>query len=495
MRLGIQVTSLLAAAALVSGCAIGPNYERPQVQTPEAFRGNPEPVDATSLAELAWWEIFRDPVLVRLIETALRDNLDLRIAATRVEQARNAVGVTRADMGPQLGYQGSAERGKYFAFGGDNATSNVFFGALQLAWEIDVWGRIRRATEASLADLVAAEDVRAGIVLTLVTDVAQAYLELRTLDLELEIAQHTREAFSETYDLFERQFRGGVGNRLETARAEAAMSSAAAVIPDLKRLIVAKENQISILLGRPPGPIERGEALEDQIFSPDVPAGLPAALLERRPDILAAEQSIVASNALVGVAVASFLPRIGLTSLYGGQSAELGDILEGPGNVWSIGAALSGPLFQSGQLYYNYKGSIAALEEAKLAYESTVLNALAEVSNALVARQYFAETEVELQRQVTALRGAVGFSRKRYDGGLATYFEVLAAQQELFPAEIALARTLLGQRVAVVQLYRALGGGWRLEEERYPERYPRPREALDAIVPAEGRRDPTDTIP
>lgn len=495
MRLGIGALPIFAAGVLAAGCAIGPNYERPQIEPPTSFRGDADPVEANSIAEMPWWEIFRDPVLVRLIETALRDNLDLRIAAKRVEQARYAVGVTRADMGPQVGYDGSAERGKYFFFGGDNVTSNIFLGAFQLAWEIDVWGRIRRATEASLADLLAAEDVRAGIILTLVTDVAQAYLELRTLDLELEIAENTRDAFSDTFDLFDRQFRGGVGNRLETARAEAAMSNAAATIPDLKRLIVAKENQISILLGRPPGPIERGEVLAEQIFSPEVPAGLPAALLERRPDVLAAEQNIVASNALVGVAVASFLPRIGLTSLYGGQSAELGDILEGPANVWSIGAALSGPLFQSGQLYYNYKGSVAAWEEAVLAYESTVLNALAEVSNALVARQYLAEAEVELQRQVTALRSAVGFSRKRYGGGLASYFEVLEAQQQLFPAEIALARTMLGQRIAVVQLYRALGGGWRLEEERHPERYPRRREALDAIVPAHGRPDPTDTIP
>ena len=483
--------ALLAVCALtLSACAVGPNYKRLQVQTPPAYRGDEAPIGAKSLADLPWWDVFQDPALEELIDQTLTNNYDLRIAASRVEQARYFVGVTRADMMPQLGYEGSAQRGKQLGGIGSNKTTNAFLGAFQMAWEVDIWGRIRRATEASLANLLAVEDVRRGVILTLVTSVAQAYLELRELDLELEIAQRTRDSFQQTLDLFTRQLRGGVGNKLATSRAEAALASTLATIPDIERLIVAKENQISILLGRPPGPIARGTALTEQSDSPDVPAGLPAALLERRPDILQAEQTIVASNALVGVAIADFLPRIGLTSLYGGQSTELENLVKGSGNVWTIGATMAGPVFQGGRLYYNYKGSVAAWEEARLAYEQTVLNALGEVSNTLVARQKFGAARVDLERQVAALQDAVRLATLRYTGGLAGYYEVLDAQQQLFPAENSLARTRLNQLVSVIQLYRALGGGWRAEEERHPDRYPLRREVLDRIVPGSSNRIP-----
>jgi multidrug efflux system outer membrane protein len=472
---------------LLSACALGPRYHPPAVESPPAFRGDEVPESNASVADLAWWDIFHDPALKRLIEEALANNYDLAATAARVEQARYAVGVTRADLMPQVGYEGSAERGRLFTGVFGNHTTNVFFGAFQMAWEIDIWGRIRRATEASLANLYAAEDVRRGVVLTLVTDVAQNYLELRELDLELEIAHRTRDSFQDTFDLFMRQFRGGVGNKLATARADAALAATAATIPDLERLIVAKENQLSILLGRPPGTITRGNVLTEQSLAPSVPVGLPAGLLERRPDVLQAEQNIVAANALVGVAIASFLPRIGLTTLYGGQSSELENVVKSAGNVWSIGAALTGPLFQGGRLYYNYKGSVAVWEEAKLAYEQTVLNALAEVSTARVARQKFAAAQVELERQVGALNDSVRLSTLRYTGGLADYYEVLEAQQQLFPAELDLARSRLNELVAFIQLYRALGGGWRAEEAAHPEHYPLRRDALDAIVPCEGR--------
>lgn len=477
------------ALVLLSSCALGPNYKRPAIETPPAYRGEQAPVEAKSLADVPWWDVFQDPVLKGLIDEALTSNYDLRITAARVEQARYAVGVTRADLLPQAGYEGDAERGSHFIGTKTNQTTNTFFAAFQLAWEIDVWGRIRRATEASLANLLAAEDVRSGVVLTLVTDVAQAYFELRELDLELEIAKRTRDSFQQTLDLFTRQLLGGVGNKLATSRAEGALAGTAATIPELERQLVAKENQLSILLGRPPGPIPRGAVLTEQAYPPDVPAGLPASLLERRPDILQAEQSIVAANAVVGVSITEFLPRIGLTSLYGGQSTELGDILQGPANVWSIAGSVMGPIFQGGRLYYNYKGSVAAWEEAKLAYDRVVLNALAEVSNTLTARQKFTQSRVELERQVAALQDAVRLATMRFTGGLAGYFEVLDAQQQLFPAENALARIRLDQLVSVVQLYRALGGGWSAEEAEHPERYPRRREALDVLVPASGRSD------
>lgn len=478
----------LLAPLLWSACAVGPNYQRPDVALPEQFRSAAEPaadaVGPRSFADVPWWEVFRDPALVGLIEEALTNSYDLRIVASRVEQARYGVGVTRADLLPQLGYEADAGRGRSAdAAGGDGVTANRFFGAFQMAWEIDVWGRIRRATEASLADLLAAEDVRRGVVLSLVTDVAQAYFELRELDLELEIARRTRDSFQETLDLFNRQLLGGVGNKLATSRAEAALASTAATIPEIERQIVVKENQISILLGRVPGPVDRGSSLLAQPVPPEVPAGVPAALLQLRPDILRAEQEIVAASALVGVSIADFLPRIGLTSMYGGQSTELENILEGPASVWSVGGTLLGPVFQGGRLYYSYKGSVAAWEETKLVWERTVLNALAEVSNALVAREKLVAANVELERQVAALRESVRLSRVRFDGGFASYYEVIEAQQQLFPAENALAQNRRNQLLATVALYRALGGGWRAEEERHPDRYPLRRERLDAIVP------------
>ncbi len=485
---GITLTLLLVT--LLAGCALGPDYKRPPVDTPPEFRSEDAesaPVDTRSLADVPWWEVFNDSALQGLIERSLIDSYNIRIVASRVEQARNSVGVTRADLMPQASYTGQAQRGRFFnPAGNDNVTGNNFLAALQMAWELDVWGRIRRSTEASLADLFATEDIQRGVILSLVTGVAQAYFELRELDLELEIAQNTRDNFQQTLDLFTRQLIGGVGNKLAVERAAAALANAAAAIPETQRQIVAKENQISILLGRNPGPVERGATLTAQSYPPEIPAGLPAGLLERRPDILQAEQNIVAANALVGVAVTNFLPRIGLTTLYGGQSSDIDNVIKGPGNIWAIGAGLTGPLFQGGRLYYSYKGNVAAWEEAKLAYNQSVLNALAEVSDALIGRQKFAEERVELEKQVNSLRESVRLATLRYTGGLATYYEVLEAQQQLFPAENALAQVELNQLVSVVQLYRALGGGWRAEEQRNPDRYPRPREALDKIMPGGG---------
>ena len=486
------VPAVALSLSLLSACAIGPNYKRPAVDTPLAYRGETPaaaPADPTSFADLPWWEVFRDPVLKGLIEESLASSYDIRIVAARVEQARYAVGVTRADLLPQATYEGAALRGRFAnPLGGNNVTTNQFLGAFQMAWEIDIWGRIRRATEASLADLFATEDARRGVILSLVSGVAQAYFELRELDLELEIAKRTSAAFQQSLDLFTQRLRGGVGNKLATSRAEGALAGTLATIPDLERQIVAKENQISILLGHNPGPIARGALLTEQDYPPDVPGGLPSALLDRRPDIRQAEQNLVASHALVGVAIANFFPRIGLTTLYGGQSTELENIVKGPGNIWSIGGTVLGPIFQGGRLYYTYKGSVASREEAKLAYQQTVLNALGEVSNTLVARQKFAESRVGLERQVTALQESVHLATLRFDGGLANYYEVLEAQQQLFPAENSLARTQLSQLVAVVQLYRALGGGWRAEEDRHPAQYPMCREAVDTITPGGGKR-------
>jgi multidrug efflux system outer membrane protein len=454
----------LAAALFLQACAVGPNYRRPATTTPEAFRGE-EVATPESLADLPWWEVFDDPVLQDLIATALRNNYDLQTAVARVEQARGILVSTRSAVFPQGGYSADAGRARTFFPLGGNHTLNSFGATLNLLGEIDLWGRIRRATQAARAQLLATNDARRGVILTLVAEVAQAYLTLLELDAQLEIARGAVQTFTATLALFQKQFEGGVGNKLAVSRGEAALAQAAAVIPEVERGIVTLENAISVLLGWPPTPIPRGRPLSEQRFPPQPPAGLPAQILERRPDVRQAEQILIAANAEIGVAVADFFPRIGLTTLYGGQSTELDMVLKSPGTIWQIAAGVAGPLFQGGRLIGNYKSAQAGWEAAKAQYEQTVLTALREVSDQLVAAAKLQEVRAERARAVTALEESSELATIRFNGGLATYFEVLEAQQQLFPAEKELARTVREQQVAVVQLYRALGGGWALSEQ------------------------------
>lgn len=448
----------------LAGCALGPFYQRPPVVAPEAYRGQIGAPEALSFADLPWWEVFGDDALKGLIEEALRNNYDLRVAAARVEQARALVGVVRADLAPQIGYDGGVGRSESASQLSVQTprgqTSNAFRGIFNLTWEIDVWGRIRRSTEAAFADLLANEEFRRGVVLSLVGDVAQAYFELRELDLELAIALRTRDAFQKTLDLFSRRLQMGVASKLETARAEAALASTSATIPNLERFIVAKENQIAVLLGRNPGPIPRGPVLTEQLPPPSTPPGLPSQLLERRPDIRQAEQTLVAANARIGVAEANFFPRIGLTSFFGGASEDIENVVKGSGNIWAVAGQLTGPIIQGGRLSSNYQATVAQWEQAKLRYEQSVITALREVSNALISQQKLAEVQREQARAVTALQESVRLATLRYSGGFANYIEVIEAQQQLFPAENSLAQTRRDQLIAVVQLYRALGGGW-----------------------------------
>ena len=458
--------SVVVVLPLLAACALGPRYRRPAVPTPETTRGEHGPGDAASLADSPWWAIFGDPPLQALVEEALRGSHDLRAAAARVEQARNQIAIARADLFPQVSYQGQAVRERTFVPGVRGSPGNVtfdsFLGTFNLAWEIDVWGRIRRATESARADYLAAEAARRGVLLTLVSDVAQAYFELLELDRELEITHSTTITFQDTVNLFQRRYVGGIGTLLEVSRAMAALTQARAGIPELERQVVVKENQLSTLLGRPPSDIAHGTLPEGESTAPETPVGLPSQLLERRPDIQQAEQALVAANADVGVAVANFFPRLGLTSLYGGQSSELENVVKSAGNVWAIGGSLAGPLFQGGRLLASYRASSAAWEEAVERYEQATLQAFAEVSNALVARQKLKGVHAERTETVKALQTSVALSLQRYNDGIANYFEVLEAEQQLFPAELDLARTQRDELVAVVTLYRALGGGWRL---------------------------------
>jgi len=453
-----------ASAALVVsvlGCAVGPNYRRPELPTPPSFRDAAE--EQASIADLPWWEVFHDDVLQGLIRDTLASNRDLMTAVANVEQARDAAAVQRGQLFPQASYQGQVDRGKHALFGSPSLlpeAQNTFFGVLNAAWEIDIWGRIRRATESARAQMLASDAVRRGVVLSLVTGVAQAYLELRELDLELEISNRNVQSFQETYELFKRQYQGGVTSLLDPLRGEAALAEVAAAVPDLERQIVAKENELSVLLGRPAAEIPRGAALVDQTLPPDPPAGVPSLLLERRPDVIEAEQNLIAANAAIGVAFAQFFPQIGLSALYGAVSNELSDFLKSGATAWSYGAQLSGPLWTWGQTWYAWKAAKAADQASIYEYQQSVLVALEDVSNALTARQKVALQREQLERQVNALTESVRVAKIRYVGGLATYIEVLDAQQQLFPAELALAQAQLDERLAVVALYRALGGGW-----------------------------------
>lgn len=465
----MRARCLVALAAVVlAGCAVGPNYRRPALDVPEETRGEAGPPEPDSLADLPWWEVFGDPVLQDLIREALASNHDLRAAVARVEQARQLVGVARADLLPQIGYNGEAARGRFFVPGApSNETLNSFLGSFNLAWEIDIWGRIRRATEAARAEYLGTEDFRRGVLLTLVSDVAQAYFDLLSLDRELEIAKLTTEAFDDTVQLFTDRYEGDVGTLLEVERGVAARAQAAATIPTIEAQIVAKENQLCILLGRVPGDIVRGTPLNEQSLPPDVPVGIPSQLIERRPDIRQAEQAVVAANANVGVAVGNFFPRLGLSTLYGGQSSEIEALVKGAGNIWAVAGTLAGPIFQGGRLLASYRATKAEWEASVQDFQQTTLNAFAEVSNTLVLEEKLQGVREQKEVQVRALGKSVELALERYHEGISSYYEVLEAQQELFPAQLTLAQTIRDQLVAVVVLYRALGGGWSLPVEQW----------------------------
>jgi multidrug efflux system outer membrane protein len=470
----VTLRGLLAAGlalAIGTGCAIGPNYVRPPVDAPEDFRGQVGAVEAASIADLPWWEVFQDEVLQQLILDALSSNYDLKTAVARVEQAKALVGVAQSPFYPQIQYQGSGGRQRQpQLLTQPAATYDLFYGAFSLAWEIDIWGRIRRSSEAAQQQLFATEEFRRGVLLSLVTTVAQSYLQLIELDRELQIARETVKSFEDTLQIFTRQYTGGVGNKLQVERAEAALAQTQAQVPDLERQIVAQENAIRVLLGQNPGDIPRGIPLVARPAPPATPPGLPSALLERRPDVLQAEHTIASANAQVGVAIANFFPQVGLTALYGGQSTELKDIVKGNFSLWNVAGNAAGPLFQGFLLLEQYRAQVAGWDQTKAQYEQTVITAFSEVSNTLTAQTKFAEARVAQERAVRAYKESVRLSLLRYASGLSGYFEVLEAQQQLFPAQIALAQLQLSELATVVNLYRALGGGWQLADDQWTQK-------------------------
>lgn len=466
-----RLTALLAAVLLagLAGCAstAGPNYQRPALNLPAQHRGSAGPAEAASLADQPWWDVFHDDVLKGLIAEALKNGYDVRLAAWRVEEARANAGIVRAQGYPSLQGQLEVGYGRQSEFSSSPGAQGALIQLnLNAAWEIDLWGRIRRLNEAALAQYLASEEARRGVFLSLTSEVATSYFQLRELDLQLEIARRTTGAFQETFDLFNRRLQGGAASALETSSAEALLASTAANIPDLERQIVAQENQLALLLGRNPGPIPRGAVLNDQFLPPAIPPGLPADLLKRRPDLREAEQNLIAANANVGVAQADFFPQISLTSAFGLVSPQISQLFPA-GRTWTLGGGLLTPVFQAGRLRSQYQAAVARWEQAKVQYEQSVTNSFNEVSTSLVAYQKYAEVEAARAREVNAYREAVRLSNTRYVAGLSDYFEVLQAEQQLFPAEILLAQSRYNRLATLVQLYRALGGGWQLADPQW----------------------------
>jgi multidrug efflux system outer membrane protein len=449
---------ILMTTAALAGCkTVGPNYQRPPVAIPDQFYGANGTPSAASLADAPWFDVFGDPTLRALIDEALRNGYDARIAAARVEEARARFGIVNADRYPTVGYEINPTRQRV---GGDGTT--ILIAGAGISWEADLWGRIRRSNEAGRASYLASEEGRRAALLALTSEVATAYFDLRELDAELDIARRSTKAFQETYDLFDRQLQGGTASGLETSRAEALLANESANIPLLEQQIVAQENRINLLLGRVPGPIARGAPLSELPAPATVPAGLPSALLLRRPDLRAAEQQLIAANANIGVAEAAFYPTLTLTGLLGGQSSDLANIV-GHGIAWSIGADLLGPIFNAGRLRNQQRVAVAQFEQARLQYEQDVTNALGEVSTSIVAMDRLAAAEHERERALRANQEAVRLVNLRYASGLSAYFEVLDAMEQLLTAENNVASTRRDRLVALVQFYRALGGGWQAE--------------------------------
>jgi len=461
-----KVTWLLALACLVGGCRTrGPRYAYPVLDLPAAHRdlGSTGPVSA---ADQAWWEVFEDPVLQRLVRDALAFNQDLELAAGRVEESRARVGLAASEGRPTVDFEAGVSRGQSseesFGVSGERVRTNLR-AALGASWELDLWGRVRRSSQAAWADYLATEEGRRAVLVALIADVAQAYFELLTLDWQLRITHETIAARRSTRDLFQRRLDGGVGSELEVARAGGDLAGVEADEPALLALIALKENQLSLLLGRMPGGIERGTPLDAQRLAPEVPAGLPSTLLERRPDVKAAAERLRAAVARVGVAQADFLPRVSLTGALGLESRELSTLGNGEAGLWSLGAGLVAPLLNGGRLKAEEQAACARVKQAEAAWRLSAQSAFRDVADALAVLRRSREVSVFQAAQVKARRRGLELGTKRFEGELASYFEVLDAQRELFPAELLLAVAKRSELLAVVRLYRALGGGWNAE--------------------------------
>ena len=458
----VPLVPLVAAAAL-AGCTLGPDYQRPELRSPAAFQYEPQAAAAT--ADTLWWQQFQDPVLNQLIDEALQHNTNVQIAAANVEQAAALLTQTRSQLFPAVGYGASAtrERAREPAFAAQIPNypnpSTAYQAALQASWEIDLWGRIRRQSEAAYANVLATDEARRGVILSLVAQVANSYLQLRGLDAQLEVAKKTLTTYKESVDLFTLQFQYGQVSMMNVAQAQSQYESAAAQIPVIESQIAQTQSSLAVLIGRDPGPITRGKSVYELVL-PQVPAGVPSQLLERRPDLAQAEQQLVAANAQIGAAKALYFPTISLTGAYGNASADLSRLFSGPARVWSYAGTLTGPIFSFGAVSGQVMQAEAAQNAALLNYQLSIRNAFADVDNALVANQKLHEQLQAQVKLVAALQQYSDLARLQYDGGYTSYSTVLQAEQALFPAQLSLASIRAQVFGSAVNIYKAMGGGW-----------------------------------
>ena len=457
-----KLLPLLLVAAL-AGCTLGPDYKRPDIKSPAAFQY--EPKDAAQTADTLWWQQFQDPVLDQLIAEALAHNTNVQIAAANVEQAAAVLTQTRSQLFPAIGYGAGAqrERTREPAFAAlipnyPNPAS-AYQAALQASWEIDLWGRIRRQSEAAYANVLATDEARRGVILTLVANVANGYLQLRGLDQQLEVAKKTLQTYKESVDLFQLQFQYGQVSMMNVAQAQSQYETAAAQIPLIESQIAQTQNSLAVLVGRDPGPIARGKSVYE-LKLPQVPQGVPSQLLERRPDLLQSEQQLIAANAQIGAAKALYFPTISLTGAYGNASADLSKLFSGPARVWSYAGSAVGPIFSFGAVSGQVAQAEAGQQAALLNYQLSIRNAFADVDNALVANTKLQEQLDAQVKLVAALQQYSDLARLQYDGGYTSYSTVLQAEQALFPAQLNLASIRAQVFASAVNIYKAMGGGW-----------------------------------
>lgn len=458
--------ALVLVVPLLVACAVGPDYTRPGIVTPDAFRMAGAEAELTSIANLPWWELLRDEELQKLIRIALQENKDLKRAVATIEEFEARALVARMDFAPQLSATANAPafgRMTIFNFPGFPNPFNYYLQG-NLNWELDIWGRIRRSNEAARADLLAREENRRAVILQLVSGVAQAYFDLLQFDMQLDIAKRTLKSWEESVKIAQARLRQGLISKLDADQFEAERANAAARAAELERQMVQKENELSVLLGRNPMPIPRGRSLTEQVLPPQVPPGLPSELLQRRPDIVQAEQDLHAATARIGIAKADRFPKLSLTGLLGVANPQLSKLIQARGREDGIfgvaGAGLAGPLFNAQILGFQQRAVEAQARQTLAQYEQTVLTAFKEVEDALVAVHTSREQRAAQAAQVEALRSALRLADLRYKRGLANYLDVLIAQRSLFEAELALTGTHRLQLVSIVQLYKALGGGW-----------------------------------
>ncbi|WP_313953750.1 efflux transporter outer membrane subunit [Accumulibacter sp.] len=480
-----RLLAIFVAVVMLAGCVLGPDYKRPEIAAPAAFQYATR--DAADSADTLWWQQFKDPVLDALIDEALAHNSNIAIAAAKVEQAAALLPQVRSQLFPQLGYGANAgrERAREPAFAAHlpdypNPT-NSYQAGVSASWEIDLWGRIQRQSEATLADVLATNEARRGVVLSLVASVANGYLQLRGLDAQLVVARQTLQTYAESVDLFKLQFKYGQVSMMNVAQAQSQYEAAAAQIPLLESNIAQTQNALAVLVGRDPGPITRGSSI-DQLALPVVPAGVPSQLLERRPDLLQAEQQLIAANAQIGAAKALYFPAISLTGSLGNASAELSKLFTGPARVWSYAGSLVGPIFTFGAISGQVAQAEAAQGAALLNYQLSIRNAFADVDNALAANSNLKKQLQAQIRLVAALKEYTGLSRKLYEGGYTDYSTVLQAEQALFPAELNLMSIRAQLLVSSVNIYKAMGGGWVTRADRLTAGGGRPP-ATEALPP------------